>query len=107
VKPNEYLTESGDIVFQHACKMGLEGIVIEAAGIALLVWAFSRLAEIQEPGSACCEAGGGGGLVTLTSTSASCCLRCVTSATATGSHSVRRIRLLVRAIGRVFISGDQ
>jgi bifunctional non-homologous end joining protein LigD len=29
---NEHLTHSGDIVFQHACKMGLEGIVSKRLG---------------------------------------------------------------------------
>ena len=33
-----------------------------AAGIALPVWAFSRLAKVQEPGRSCREAGGGRGL---------------------------------------------
>ena len=40
----------GAVVFQHACKMGLEGIVSEA-GIALPVWAFAGLAQIQESGA--------------------------------------------------------
>jgi len=32
-------------VFQHACKMGLEG-----SWVALQVWMIARLAQIQEPG---------------------------------------------------------
>jgi hypothetical protein len=33
-------------VFRYTCKMGLEGIVSEAAGLALPIWAFSRLVEV-------------------------------------------------------------
>ena len=32
VRPNEHLTEPGDLVFRHACKMGLEGIVLKRIG---------------------------------------------------------------------------
>jgi bifunctional non-homologous end joining protein LigD len=32
VRLNEHLTESGDLVFRHACKMGLEGIVSQRIG---------------------------------------------------------------------------
>ena len=39
-------------MFQHACKMGVEGIVSKRLGIALPVGAFTRLAEVQEPRSA-------------------------------------------------------
>jgi ATP dependent DNA ligase domain len=59
---NEHLEhDCGLTVFQHACKMGLEGIVL-ATGIALPNWALSRLVEVQEPRRARGEAGGGGGL---------------------------------------------
>jgi hypothetical protein len=51
---NQHLTHPGDIVFRHACAMGLEGIVSK------------RLAQVQEPGGARGAAGGGGGLGTLT-----------------------------------------
>jgi hypothetical protein len=44
-------------VFQHACKMGLEGIVSKRA--------FSRLVEVQEPRRARREAGGRGGLINM------------------------------------------
>jgi hypothetical protein len=40
-------------VFQHACKMGLEGS-LEEAGLALR--SFTRLAQVQEPRSAGREA---------------------------------------------------
>jgi bifunctional non-homologous end joining protein LigD len=29
---NEHLTHPGDVIFQHACKMGLEGIVSKRLG---------------------------------------------------------------------------
>jgi bifunctional non-homologous end joining protein LigD len=32
VQFNAHLTQSGDIVFRHACKMGLEGIVSKRLG---------------------------------------------------------------------------
>jgi hypothetical protein len=54
--------DCGLTVFRHACKMGLGGNCLEAAGIALQVWAFSRLAQVQEPRGARGEAGGGGRL---------------------------------------------
>jgi bifunctional non-homologous end joining protein LigD len=51
---NEHLEHpEGAVVFQHACKMGLEGIVSE---IALQVWAVARLAQVQEPRGAGCAA---------------------------------------------------
>jgi ATP-dependent DNA ligase len=45
VRLNEHLEH--DCVFQHACKMGLRNR-LEATGIALPIWAFSRLVEVQE-----------------------------------------------------------
>ena len=32
VRPNEHLTELGDLVFRHVCKMELEGIVSKRIG---------------------------------------------------------------------------
>jgi bifunctional non-homologous end joining protein LigD len=32
VRLNEHLIHSGDVVFRHACKMGLEGIVSKRLG---------------------------------------------------------------------------
>ena len=50
---NEHLKhDCGLTVFQHACKMGLEGDRLEAIGIALSVGALARLAQVQEPWSA-------------------------------------------------------
>ena len=51
----------GDVVFRHACKMGLEGI-LEAAGIAVQVGPVARLAQIQKSRGFRRETRGGGGL---------------------------------------------
>jgi bifunctional non-homologous end joining protein LigD len=62
IRLNEHLEHpEGDVVFRHACKMGLEGIVSKRR-IALQVRAFAGLAEIQESGSTGGEKGGGRGL---------------------------------------------
>ena len=59
---NEHLEHpEGAVVFQHACKMGLEGIVSNGLGRAT-GRAGRRLAQIQEPGCARGEARGGRGL---------------------------------------------
>ena len=58
VQFNAHLTHPGDIVFEHACKMGLEGIVSKRLGFDLPFWAITRLAQVQEPGGPCGEAGG-------------------------------------------------
>ena len=55
----------GVTIFFHACKLGLEGIVSEAEGLALPIWPLARLAQDEEPGLRCGEAGGGGGLVEM------------------------------------------
>jgi hypothetical protein len=50
VRLNEHLEHSeGDVVFRHACKMGLDGI-------ALPVGPFAGLAQVQESGCAGGEA---------------------------------------------------
>jgi hypothetical protein len=41
--------DSGPLMFQHACRLGLEGDRLEAPGIALPIWALPRLAQVQEP----------------------------------------------------------
>ena len=43
-------------MFQHACKMGLGGDRLEAAGIALSIWTFAGLAQVQESGGSGGEA---------------------------------------------------
>jgi hypothetical protein len=51
---NEHMEyPEGDVVFRHACKMGLEGNVSE---IALQVWAVAGLAQVQEARGAGCAA---------------------------------------------------
>jgi hypothetical protein len=48
---NEHLEhDCGLTVFQHACKMGLEGIVSKKLGSRLSVRPIARLAQIQESG---------------------------------------------------------
>jgi bifunctional non-homologous end joining protein LigD len=44
---NEHVEDEATIVFQHACKLGLEGIVSKRRG-SPYVWAFSSLAEAKE-----------------------------------------------------------
>ena len=41
----------GALVFQHACKMGLEGDCLEAPRIALPIGPARRIAQVQESGS--------------------------------------------------------
>ena len=53
-------------MFQHACKMGLEGIVSKRLGSTLPLRAFTRLAQVQEPGGTGGEARGGRGLGEMT-----------------------------------------
>src|SRR5215831_12942117 len=53
---NEHIAEPGDIVFRHACKLGLEGIVSKRLGSCYR----SGRSKDQEPGSACSEARGRG-----------------------------------------------
>ena len=52
---NEHISEPGDIVFRHACKLGLEGIVSKRVGSP--VRPLARLAQMQEAGCASGEAG--------------------------------------------------
>ena len=47
VRLNEHLEHpEGDVVFRHACKMGLEGHRLEAPGLALPIRAFAGLAQV-------------------------------------------------------------
>ena len=61
---NEHLPHPGDVVFRHACKMGLEGIVSKRLGSRYVSGRSTRLAQVQEPGGAGGEARGGRGLGT-------------------------------------------
>jgi hypothetical protein len=50
VRLNEHMEHpEGDVVFRHACKMG----------IAVPIWSLTGLAEVQEPKRACGVAGSG------------------------------------------------
>jgi hypothetical protein len=62
---NEHIEEDGPIVFQHACKLGLEGIRLEAQGFVLRLGTLATLDQIEEPERAGSEAGGGRGLEPL------------------------------------------
>ena len=46
----EHLTDDGPTVFEHACRMGLEGIVSQAGGCALSRRAVEGVAQVEEPG---------------------------------------------------------
>jgi bifunctional non-homologous end joining protein LigD len=57
---NEHLEhEDGDVVFRHACKLGLEGIVSKRKGSP---YRSGRAPDFEEPGCACSEARGRRGL---------------------------------------------
>jgi bifunctional non-homologous end joining protein LigD len=60
---NEHLAEEdGPLVFAHACKMGLEGIVSKRKDSRYTSGRSTALDQEQEPECAGCEAGGGRGL---------------------------------------------
>ena len=54
--------DDAEIVFRHACKLGLEGIVSKRLGSPYRSGRSHGLAQVQEPGSSGSEAGGGRGL---------------------------------------------
>jgi hypothetical protein len=54
---NEHIAEPGDIVFRHACKLGLE-----ALGLTLSLRPIAGLGQGEEPGGTCCAAGSRRGL---------------------------------------------
>ena len=63
IRYNEHLEfDDGEAVFHHACKMGLEGIVQQAQGLALSLRPLAGLAQDEEPGVRGGAARGGGGL---------------------------------------------
>ncbi|MFY9771855.1 MAG: DNA ligase [Xanthobacteraceae bacterium] len=55
---NEIFEGDGDVLFEHASKLGCEGIVSKRASLALSLGAFSALGEGQKSECARCEAGG-------------------------------------------------
>ena len=62
VRLNEHLEhDCGLTVFQHACKMGLEGIVSKRPGSRYRSGPLAGLAEVQEPRGSRGEARGGRG----------------------------------------------
>ena len=63
VRLNEHLEhDCGLTVFQHACKMGLEGIVSKRPGSRYRSGPLAGLAEVQEPRGSRAEARGGRGV---------------------------------------------
>jgi hypothetical protein len=53
----------GDLVFRHACKLGVRGHRVKTAQRALPVRGIARLAQGEEPGQSCDAAGAGGDVV--------------------------------------------
>ena len=66
IRFNEHIEEDGPTVFQHACKLGLEGIVSKRKDFALQLGPFAALDQEQEPERAGGEARSGGGLGPMT-----------------------------------------
>jgi len=63
IRFNEHMEfDDGEIVFYHACKLGLEGHRVQAAGPGLSLWSLAGLAQDEEPGACGGAARGGGGL---------------------------------------------
>jgi hypothetical protein len=58
---NEHIDEPGDVVFRHACKLGLEGIVSKRLGSRYRS-GLTALGQEQEPGSTSGQAGSRRGL---------------------------------------------
>ncbi len=56
---NEHYEGDGEVVFQHACKLGCEGIVSKRLGSPYRSGRSPALGENEEPGSASGQAGGG------------------------------------------------
>ena len=68
VRLNEHMEHpEGDLVFQHACKMGLEGIVSKRLGSRYRSGRSPDWAQVQEPRGARRETRGRGGLGSLMS----------------------------------------
>jgi bifunctional non-homologous end joining protein LigD len=55
---NEHLAHDGELVFRHACKMGLEGIVSKRLGSRYRSGRSKDWLKFKEPGCACGEARG-------------------------------------------------
>jgi bifunctional non-homologous end joining protein LigD len=55
---NEHLDESGDVVFRHACKLGLEGIVSKRLGSSYRSGRARDWLKMKNPAAPGGEAGG-------------------------------------------------
>ena len=62
VQFNDYIEEHSALVFLHVCKLGFEGIVVEAEGLALQLRQVTGLAQEQEPRITSRHAQASGGL---------------------------------------------
>ena len=60
---NEHFDGDGAIIYEHACKLGCEGIVSKRLGSAYKSWPLAALGEGEEPGGAGSHARSRGGLV--------------------------------------------
>jgi hypothetical protein len=59
---NEHLVEEGPVVFEHACKMGLEGIVSKRKDSSYPLGPLTALGQEQEPKRTSGKAGSREGL---------------------------------------------
>jgi bifunctional non-homologous end joining protein LigD len=66
IRFNEHIEGDGPIVFGHACKLGLEGIVSKRKDSAYRSGRSPAWLKVQEPECADREVGGGGGLGAIT-----------------------------------------
>src|SRR5262249_17251958 len=59
---NEHIDEPGEVVFRHACKLGVEGVVSKRLGSSYRSGRSKELAQNEKPGSTRGDAGGRGRL---------------------------------------------
>jgi bifunctional non-homologous end joining protein LigD len=65
---NEHIIEPGDLVFKHACRMGLEGIVSKRLGSTYRSGRSNHWLKMKNPTAPAVKARGGRGLGPLTAT---------------------------------------
>src|SRR5262249_54145076 len=62
LQPNEHITEPGDVVFRHACKLGFEGIVSKRLGSRYTSGRTRHWLKMKNPAAPGGEARSGGRL---------------------------------------------